>query len=439
MGFSIETSLPVMTVFLQGLLSFFSPCVLPLLPMYISYLSGGGRTVAGDGTIHYKRSRVMLNTVFFVLGISFAFFLLGFGFTAAGQFFRENRLLLGRIGGILVILFGLYQLGLFGSVKFLNREHRLPFHLDKVAMNPLVALVLGFTFSFAWTPCVGPTLASVLLMATSSATAQGFLLIGVYTVGFVLPFLAVGLFTSTLLELFRKHRNVVKYTVKIGGALMVLMGVMMFTGWMNHLTGYLSNFGGTTTSSTSSTVDESSLSSQEETSQLESSQGESASSEVEESASSEETDTVPAPDFTLTDQFGNSHTLSDYKGKTVFLNFWGTWCPPCRAEMPDIQELYEEYGENDGDVIILGVATPNVGNEGSSEEVAAFLEENGYTYPTVMDENGVIAGGSYYISAFPTTYMIDKDGNIFGYATGQLTKDIMKNIIQQTIDGKRSS
>lgn len=439
MGFSIETSLPVMTVFLQGLLSFFSPCVLPLLPMYISYLSGGGRTVAEDGTIHYKRSRVMLNTVFFVLGISFAFFLLGFGFTAAGQFFRENRLLLGRIGGILVILFGLYQLGLFGSVKFLNREHRLPFHLDKVAMNPLVALVLGFTFSFAWTPCVGPTLASVLLMATSSATAQGFLLIGVYTVGFVLPFLAVGLFTSTLLELFRKHRNVVKYTVKIGGALMVLMGVMMFTGWMNHLTGYLSNFGGTTTSSTSSTVDESSLSSQEGTSQLESSQGESSSSEVEESASSEETDTVPAPDFTLTDQFGNSHTLSDYKGKTVFLNFWGTWCPPCRAEMPDIQELYEEYGQNDGDVIILGVATPNVGDEGSSEEVAAFLEENGYTYPTVMDENGVIAGGSYYISAFPTTYMIDKDGNIFGYATGQLTKDIMKNIIQQTIDGKRSS
>lgn len=434
MGFSLETSLPVLTVFLQGLLSFFSPCVLPLLPMYISYLSGGGRSIAEDGTVHYKRSKVMLNTFFFVLGISFAFFLLGFGFTAAGQFFRENRLLLGRIGGILVILFGLYQLGLFGSVKFLNREHRLPFHLDKVAMNPLVALVLGFTFSFAWTPCVGPTLASVLLMATSSASAQGFLLIGVYTLGFILPFLAVGLFTSTLLELFRKHRNVVKYTVKIGGALMVFMGVMMFTGWMNHLTGYLSNFSG---DGTSSAMDESSVPSQVETSQPESAQE--TSSSPEESASSGESDTVPAPDFTLTDQFGNSHTLSDYQGKTVFLNFWGTWCPPCRAEMPDIQELYEEYGENTGDVIILGVATPNVGDEGSSEEISAFLEENGYTYPTVMDENGVIAGGSYYISAFPTTFMIDKDGNIFGYATGQLTKDIMKNIIQQTIDSKRSS
>ena len=439
MGFSLETSVPILTVFLQGLLSFFSPCVLPLLPMYISYLSGGGRRVEEDGTVRYKRSQVMVNTLFFVVGISFAFFLLGFGFTAVGQFFRENRLLLGRIGGVLVALFGLYQLGVFGSAKFLSQERRLPFRLDKAAMNPLVALVLGFTFSFAWTPCVGPTLASVLLMATSAAAAQGFLLIAVYTLGFVLPFLAVGLFTGTLLELFRKHRNVVKYTVKVGGALMVFMGVMMFTGWMNHLTGYLSSFGASGTGvSASSTVEESSLPSKEESSLPESASQEE-DSQTGESVSSQETNTVPAPDFTLVDQFGNSHTLSDYQGKTVFLNFWGTWCPPCRAEMPDIQELYQEYGENSEDVIILGVATPNLGKEGSSEEVAAFLEENGYTYPTLMDEGGVIAGGSYYISAFPTTFMIDKEGNVFGYATGQLSKDIMKDIIQQTLDGRRTS
>ena len=435
MGFSIESSVSALTIFLQGLLSFFSPCVLPLLPIYISYLSGGGRTVDAEGNVHYKRSKVLLNTAFFVLGISFAFFLLGFGFTAAGQFFRENRLLLGRIGGVLVILFGLYQLGIFGSVKFLNKEARLPFRLDKVAMNPLTALVLGFTFSFSWTPCVGPALASVLLMATSAAAAEGFLLIAVYTLGFVLPFLVVGLFTSSLLELFRKYQGVVKYTVKISGVLMILMGVMMFTGWMNTFTNYLSGFGAAdTTSSVSSSVEESSSStvSEDETT-VTSSQTESSEPE----SSDEEASTVPAPDFTLADQYGTSHTLSDYKGKTIFLNFWGTWCPPCRAEMPEIQELYEEYGENTGDVIILGVALPNVGNEGSEEEIASFLEENGYTYPTVMDEEASIAS-SYYISAFPTTFMIDKDGNVFGYATGQLTKEIMKDIIQQTIDGKRT-
>ena len=429
MGFNLETSVPVLTVFLQGLLSFFSPCVLPLLPMYISYLSGGGRTVDQEGNVHYRRGKVLLNTAFFVLGISFAFFLLGLGFTAAGQFFRENRLLLGRIGGALVILFGLYQLGVFGSSKLLSKEARLPFRLDKVAMNPLVALVLGFTFSFAWTPCVGPTLASVLLMATSAEAAEGFLLIGVYTLGFVLPFLAVGLFTTTLLELFRKHRNVVKYTVKVGGVLMVLMGVMMVTGWMNNFTSYLSSFGAASPS-TSSGAEESSL---PESGVSASSQG---SSQKESASQAEGGKTTAAPDFTLKDQFGNSHTLSDYQGKTVFLNFWGTWCPPCRNEMPEIQELYEEYGENQEDVVILGVSHPGMGSEGSKEEVAAFMEENGYTYPTLMDEGGQVSFYTYYVTAFPTTFMIDKEGNVYGYASGQLTKDMMKDIIRQTEEGR---
>ena len=111
--------------------------------------------------------------------------------------------MLARIGGVIVILFGLYQLGIFGS-RLLSNEHRLPFRLDRLAMNPLVALVLGFTFSFAWTPCVGPALASVLLMASSAnSAATGFALIGVFTLGFVIPFLAVGLFTSTLLDFFK--------------------------------------------------------------------------------------------------------------------------------------------------------------------------------------------------------------------------------------------
>ena len=97
-------------------------------------------------------------------------------------------------------------------VSYTHLEHRLPFRLDRLAMNPLVALVLGFTFSFAWTPCVGPALASVLLMASSAnSAATGFALIGVYTLGFVIPFLAVGLFTSTLLDFFKKHQKVVKY------------------------------------------------------------------------------------------------------------------------------------------------------------------------------------------------------------------------------------
>ena len=219
MGFSLDINIPAVTVFLQGLFSFFSPCVLPVLPLYLSYLTGQSKKSRAGG---------MINTIFFVIGISFAFFVLGFGVSALGLFFRGHQLMFARIGGILVILFGLYQLGAFGTSEALSREHRLPFRLNVLAMSPVTALLLGFTFSFAWTPCVGPALASVLLMAASaSARAAGFFLIGVYTAGFVLPFLAVGLFTSTLLAFFKKHNRVVVYASKAGAVLLIFMGIFM--------------------------------------------------------------------------------------------------------------------------------------------------------------------------------------------------------------------
>lgn len=432
MGFDIGVSVSAFTVFLQGVVSFFSPCVLPLVPLYIGYLAGGTRTVEEDGTVRYGRGKVLLNTLFFVIGISFAFFLLGLGVTAAGQVLSENRALFARIGGILIILLGLWQLGVFGSSRLLSQEHRLPFRLDRFAMNPLVALLLGFTFSFAWTPCVGPALASVLLMASSAATtASGFVLIGIYTLGFVLPFLAVGLFTTTVLDFFRTHAKVVKYTVKVGGALLVLMGVMMFTGWMNGVTGYLSQFGASTPPAASSSVAAASSAPQATAAPADSSAN-SADSEA----------PVPAPDFTLVDQNGETHTLSDYKGKVVFLNFWATWCPPCKDEMPDIEALYEAQGLNAGDVVVLGIANPKTdeypnNSDGTVQDVTDFLSQNGYTYPVVMDTTGEVFS-AYGITAFPTTFMIDKDGNVFGYVRGGITRDIMDSIVQQTLSGKRS-
>ena len=463
MGFSIETSVPALTVFLQGLISFFSPCVLPLVPLYVSYLAGGARVVDKDGNSRYPRGKVLLNTLFFVIGVSFAFFLLGFGFTALGMFFKNNRLWFARISGIIMIVFGLYQLGVFGKSQAMSREHRLPFRLDKWTMGPVPALLLGFTFSFAWTPCVGPTLGSVLLMAGSSgSTVRAVLLIGVYTLGFVLPFMAVGLFTGTVLDFFRKHQNVVKYTVKIGAALLILMGVMTLTGFMNGMTNYLSDFGGA--GSSGPAIEESSgqeepegtgengrdqddagsaaaapsdgAEGQDNDGAGQSGAQDTAGGASESSNETEEIPTVPAPDFTLVDQYGEEHTLSDYKGKTVFLNFWATWCPPCRGEMPEIQKLYEDYGSNEDDLIVLGVAGPNMGQEGDIDSIKDFLEKNEYTFPVVMDEDG----SSFYqygISAFPTTFMIDKDGNVFGYVESALTGEIMESIVKQTMEGVR--
>ena len=435
MGFDINVGVPALTVFLQGILSFFSPCVLPLVPLYVSYLAGGTRSVDESGAVRYRRKTVFLNTLFFVLGISFTFFLLGLGFTAVGRVFQS---------------------------KALSQEQRLPLNLGKLAMNPLTALLLGFTFSFAWTPCVGPALASVLIMASSASSAgAGFLLIGVYTLGFVIPFLAVGLFTGTVLDFFRKHRKVVAYTAKIGGVLMILMGVMMITGWMNSLTGYLSSFGGaagggtavSSSAETSSEENNPTGSAAESDVQTDESQAENAASDTasetgnaadssdntDSSSDSEESNAIPAPDVDVVDQYGVTHNLRDYEGKVIFLNFWTTWCGYCKQEMPDIEALYQEYGLNENEVVILGVANPASDKASSSADnedaagITSFLEENGYTYPVLMDETGELFR-YFYINSFPTTFLIDKNGDILGYIPGAVSKSVMQDVIQQTLE-----
>ena len=424
-GFSIETSVSAVTVFLQGALSFFSPCVLPLVPLYVSYLAGGAAVVGEDGIRRYPRGKIFLNTLFFVAGISFAFFLLGLGLTALGAFFHDYQVWFARISGVIILLFGLYQLGLGKRAMLLEQERRLPFRLDKLAMNPAVALVMGFTFSFAWTPCVGPTLSSVLLMASSAeSSAAGFLLIGVYTLGFVLPFLAVGLFTGAVLDFFKAHQSVVRYTVKIGAVLLIVMGILTLTGATNGLSADLAAVSGTTAQQEPAAPQDGTASGGAQ---------EDAGGAQEESG---EIPVIPAPDFTLTDQYGETHTLSDYQGQTVFLNFWATWCGPCKMEMPDIQALYEEWDENAGDLVVLGVAGPGIGQEGSAEDIAAFLEENGYTYPVVMDDTGMLFY-QYGISAYPTTFMIDPEGNVFGYVQGAVSREIMDDIVEQTMTGQR--
>lgn len=422
-GFDLSVSVSLVTVFVQGILSFFSPCVLPLLPLYLGYLSGSMGDAQGAQT---SKVKTLVNTLFFVIGISAAFFLLALGMTALGQALHQYQKIIIQVGGILIIAFGLFQLGVFRPMA-LEQDRRIRFPLQKLAMSPLVALVFGFTFSFAWTPCVGPALASVLLMAGSADTAlQGFALIGLYTLGFVLPFLAVALFAGVLLQLFQKHRNVVRYTVKVGGALLVVIGLLMVTGWMDTLSGSLAGSDPQATPTVQVTEAPKETDSPAETTQPEATD-----------APQESRAPVPALDFTLTDQFGNTHTLDQYKGKTILLNFWATWCGPCRSEMPDLQAIYEDYGKNEKDLVVLGVAAPNLGQEGSAEDITAFLEENGYTYPTLMNEDASLFY-SYGISSFPTTFMIDKNGNVYGYIMGAQSREVFDDIIQQTMDGANS-
>ncbi|MFI3115876.1 MAG: cytochrome c biogenesis protein/redoxin [Clostridia bacterium] len=396
MNFNFDISVSALTVFIQGILSFFSPCVLPILPLYISYFAGGTSTKLDDGTIIYNQKKVFLHTLFFVLGISITFFVLGFSFTAFGQFFSKNQDIIAIISGLLMILFGIYQLGVIKKTVFLEKEHRLNLKFDMKNLNLFSTFILGFTFSFAWTPCVGPILASVLLMAgTSTDNTRAFLLILCYTIGFIIPFLCLGIFTSAVLNFLKRKQNIVKYSIKLGGCLLIVMGAMTLNS----------------VDIQAETLDNNELKNDE-------------IAEVEENSLSYT--------FNLTDQYGKTHNLDDYQGKVIFINFWATWCPPCIAELPYIQKIYENFGYNEGEVIILGVTTPGVFNESGEEYISNYLQENGYEFPVMMDFTGKILS-DFDVTAFPTTFMIDKNGDVFGNVTGGLTIDMMTTMIEQTL------
>lgn len=379
-------------VFIEGLLSFLSPCILPILPIYLSMLSNSSIESLKNGS--FAKSSLFRNTLFFTLGISTTFFILGSSVSALSSFFNTNKDFIMIIGGIIIIFMGLFYMDIIKS-SFFNKEKR--FQLKAKEMNPITSFLLGFAFSFGWTPCIGPILASVLIMSSSADnTSTSYLLIGVYTIGFILPFIMVSLFYNKLVKSIDKVKDNMSKIKKFGGIILIVSGlVMLVHGSINKL-------------------EHSSMQNNRE-------------SESNQSSNNKEEKTK-ALDFTLYDQYGKEHKLSDYKGKTIFLNLWATWCPPCRDEMPYIEELYKEYNKNTDEVIILGVASPNLGQEGDAKHVKDFLKQEGYTFPVLLDEGGSLVY-QYGISSFPWTFIIDKDGYITQYVPGGMDKDTMKYLI----------
>lgn len=383
-------------VFIEGILSIFSPCILPILPIYLSMLSNSDIDEIRDS--NFKNGTLIKNTIMFTLGISTTFFILGSSISVLSSFFNTNKNLIMIIGGIIVLIMGLFYLGIIKS-NLLSREKR--FNVKYKTMTPLSAFILGFTFSFGWTPCIGTILASVLVMASSSENIiTSNLLILVYTIGFILPFIITSLFYSKLFRKFDKMKKYMNEIKKISGIFIMIAGlIMLINGTMNI-------------NKEINIKNENQKQSINNKNNIE-----------------QEKEKIEPIDFTLYDQYGNEHKLGDYKGKTIFLNFWGTWCPPCREEMPYINELYEEYNKNQDDIVILGVATPNIGREGSEESIKEFLDKNRYTFPVVFDNNATQVYG-YGISAFPSTFIINKEGYISRYIPGGMSKETMKTLIE---------
>ncbi len=230
-------SVPLLVAFSAGLLSFLSPCVLPLVPSYVTFVTGLSLDDAREVSRPQVRRSAVVHSLLFIAGFSLVFVALGASATAAGQFFREHQDVIRRIGGVLVVLLGLHLLG-FLRVPFLNVDKRL--HLRDRPVGYAGALLVGVAFAAGWTPCIGPILGTILtLAATTERVGTGVLLLVVYALGLGIPFLLASTATSAFLTVSARFRRFLRPVSFVSGALLVCVGVLIFTNYLAILSGYL--------------------------------------------------------------------------------------------------------------------------------------------------------------------------------------------------------
>ena len=230
-------SFPI-AAFFAGLVSFLSPCVLPLVPGYVSMVSGVGIKELRERGTEDGRS-VMLHALIFVIGFSIVFVAFGAAASSAGQFAGRHLTLLNRIAGAIVIVFGLHLTGLI-PIRALYADKRL--HALSGSTSWGHAFLLGFAFAFGWTPCVGPILAGILALAASEATVQrGLLLLGLYSLGLAVPFLLTAAGIDRFLLAYDKFKPHLRKMEVVGGTLMIAIGLLIFTRHLTVLSSWLNS------------------------------------------------------------------------------------------------------------------------------------------------------------------------------------------------------
>ncbi len=433
-------NLSIFAVFLAGVVSFLSPCVLPLVPGYVSMLSGIGveQLKEGEGSTGHLFSSALA----FVLGFSIVFITFGASASAVGAFLVRNRTLLAPIAGALIVLFGLHLMGwlvkisvrvgliiagaliaigvalnlkgvssnsLITPVQFyavslifligptLTRWLNRDVHLNNVGGSRpgiVSGFLMGFAFAFGWTPCIGPILAGVLAVAATRDTiGQGVMLLVFYSAGLAIPFLLTALFIGRFLRFyknFRKHMHMVEV---FSGALLLLIGALVFGNRLTMISNQLAFF--------------------QPENLIPGAKNVTAAPAAASGSSIATTDLPAEPNVTFKDIQGNDVPLASLKGKVVLVNFWGTWCSPCREEIPLLMSLQQKY-ESKG-FTMLGIDT---GEE--LKDVVPFVKNTQFSvngqqmmmnYPIVMgtDDISTAFGG---LIGTPETILITRDGKI---------------------------
>ena len=452
--------------FLEGIITFISPCLLPMLPIYISYFAGGGERTT---------KKTLTGVSGFTLGFTIVFVTMGALAGTLGSFLKTYSFWVNLICGIVIILFGLNYMGLLK----LNLFRGVRRNMDMSNMSFGSALVFGMMFSIGWTPCVGAFLGSALILASQQGhVLEGMGMLLCYSLGLGVPFLLSAVFIDRMKGAFnwiKQHYNIIN---KVSGGLLVLIGIAMATGYMGKFLGLMS--GGTASLKTVAVgvlvllaviavfaigsylgrkksgeapdvmrvirliavllllailvvgayLAYDKLAPTVENNQI--------STAVPPAAGAEETvpetteaPKVPAYDFTVYDAEGEKHRLSDFRGKPVVMNFWATWCGYCKLEMPDFQKKFEEYGQ---DIHFLMIDITD-GQQETFEKASAYIEEQGFTFPVYYDMDWEVQK-AYHVSSLPTTYFIDAEGNFVAQGRGALSAEALQSGIDLLLEEK---
>lgn len=221
------SNFPYMFSFLEGILTFISPCILPMLPIYFFYLAG----VSGEEEI--RRGKLLLNSTGFVLGFTIIFVILGATATTLGNFLNDNITIFRHISGLVMIVFGLNFMGIY-NLHFLNVDKRLNYNMND--LNLIKSIIFGMVFAFGWTPCVGVFLGSALLMASNSNSIwQGIILLLLYSAGLGLPFILSAILFDSINTTFKQIQRFHRIIGIVSGLVLVLAGILVFTNKLSYL------------------------------------------------------------------------------------------------------------------------------------------------------------------------------------------------------------
>ncbi|MBI4445433.1 MAG: redoxin domain-containing protein [Acidobacteria bacterium] len=380
---------------MAGVLSFLSPCVLPIVPGYLSFITGFSLDRLSGNRQREVLWSAFKNSVAFVIGFSLVFIALGAAATTLGGFLRSHLKILGQIAGFMIILLGFHLTGIF-RLSFLLYDKRI--QSQERVRGFLGALGAGVFFGFGWTPCVGPVLAGILALAAVTQTvSRGILLLAVYSFGLGAGFVFSALFLQHFLTAFKRLRPHVRKAEVAGGMLLLLIGVLILSDQLGRLSSRFSFMSLDRWVVPKSRTDASLPNSPVRFGSVAFKPG----------------------DYDFEAQFldGSTQKLSDLKGKIVLVNFWATWCAPCKAEMP---ELLRVYREKKAHLEIIGVA-----EQSGLSDIYEFVNQLKIDYPIAIDLSGKIEQ-QYKVFAYPSSYFLAPDGSLANQHTGFLDEKTLR-------------